>query len=43
MKMFSETMIETITIEKPKIPEDIPSNLVSQWKGFNDDNILKIV
>ena len=36
-------MTETLTIEKTKNPETIPSNMVCQWKVFNNDNILYIV
>ena len=43
MKIFSGTMTETITIEKPKNPETVPSNMVCPWKVFNNVNILYIV
>ena len=43
MKIFPETMTETITIEKPKNPETIPSNMVCQRKVFNNHDVLYIV
>ena len=36
-------MTETITIEKPRNPDTIPSNMVCQGKVFNNDNIFFIV
>ena len=43
MKIFSETMTETITIEKTQISGTIPSNLECQWKVFNNYDIIYIV
>ena len=43
MKMFSEALTETTTMEKPKNTETIPSNMVCQWKVFKNDDILYIV
>ena len=40
---FSKTSTETIPSKKPKNLETIPSNLVCQWKVFNNDDKLYIV
>ena len=43
MEIFSKTTTETLPLEKPKNPETIPSNMLCQWKVFNNDEFLFIV
>ena len=41
--MFWKTLTETTLLKKPENEETILSNLVCQWKVFNNDDILYIV
>ena len=36
-------MTQTLLLKKPKNPKTIPSNMVCQWKDFNNDNLWYIV